>query len=293
MSARTRDERGQSVSVFITVVFAALIMTAGLVIDGGQKIAAASRAETAAAGAARAATNAGVTQVPGRRRVPADAVAPSRPGVPRRSAGRERLGHRERRRGHGHHPRQRAHALPLADRGRLGVGHRNRSLQRRRTPRRPLVPDPRTLHDHRQPTPRRTPAHAAPPAGEGTGGRARPATPEPPRLPARRNPKWIALGVIAICLGGLLSYVIYARVATESAVVAMAATVYRGEVIEAGDLTSITLSGDPSVPTVPADQAVSLVGQRAAYDLVDGSSWSHRRRSPRPRFPRPSARWSG
>ena len=56
------DERGQSVSVFVTVVFAALIMTAGLVIDGGQKIAAASRAETAAAGAARAAANAGVTQ---------------------------------------------------------------------------------------------------------------------------------------------------------------------------------------------------------------------------------------
>ena len=98
-----------------------------------------------------------------------------------------------------------------------------------------------------------------------------PRTPEAPRLPARRNPKWIALGVIAVCLGGLLSYVIYARVATESAVVAMAATVYRGEVIEAGDLTAITLSGDPTLPTVPADQAVSLVGQRAAYDLVDGS----------------------
>jgi len=62
MIARAVDERGQSVSVFITVVFAALVMTAGLVIDGGQKIAAASRAETAAAGAARAATNAGVTQ---------------------------------------------------------------------------------------------------------------------------------------------------------------------------------------------------------------------------------------
>lgn len=58
----TRDERGQSVSVFVTVVFAALIMTAGLVIDGGQKVAAASRAETAAAGAARAAANAGITQ---------------------------------------------------------------------------------------------------------------------------------------------------------------------------------------------------------------------------------------
>ena len=94
MTARTgSDERGQSVSVFITVVFAALIMTAGLVIDGGQKIAAASRAQTAAAGAARAATNAGVTQslagAQCRRR-----LAPSRPGLPRRSTGRERVGHR-------------------------------------------------------------------------------------------------------------------------------------------------------------------------------------------------------
>lgn len=96
-------------------------------------------------------------------------------------------------------------------------------------------------------------------------------TPEPPRLPTRRNPKWVALGIIAICVGGLLSYVIYARVATESAVVAMTSTVYRGEVIEAADLTSITLSGDPSVPTIPATQLATLVGQRAAYDLVAGS----------------------
>lgn len=98
-----------------------------------------------------------------------------------------------------------------------------------------------------------------------------PETPEPPRLPSRRNPRWIALGVVAICLGGLLSYVIYARVATEASVVAMAATVYRGEVIEASDVTTITVSGDPSVPTIPVDQAGTLVGQRAAYDLVDGS----------------------
>ena len=98
-----------------------------------------------------------------------------------------------------------------------------------------------------------------------------PTTPEPPRLPVRRNPKWIALGIIAICVGGLLSYVIYARVATESAVVAMAATVYRGEVIDASDLTAVTLNGNPSVPSIPADQASSLVGQRASYDLVDGS----------------------
>ena len=38
-------------------------------------------------------------------------------------------------------------------------------------------------------------------------------------MPGRRNPKWIALGIVALCLGGLLSYVIYARVATETTVV--------------------------------------------------------------------------
>ena len=59
---RERDERGQSISLFVLVIMGALIMTAGLVIDGGQKVAATSRAESAAAGASRAAGNAAATQ---------------------------------------------------------------------------------------------------------------------------------------------------------------------------------------------------------------------------------------
>ena len=96
-------------------------------------------------------------------------------------------------------------------------------------------------------------------------------TPEPPRMPGRRNPKWIALGVIAICLGGLLSYVIYSRVATETAVVAIAQTVYRGETIEAGDLTTITLSGGSVQKAVPAGELQNLVGKRAVFDLPEGA----------------------
>ena len=61
-SERGRDERGQSISLFVLVIMGALIMTAGLVIDGGQKVAATSRAESAAAGASRAAGNAAATQ---------------------------------------------------------------------------------------------------------------------------------------------------------------------------------------------------------------------------------------
>lgn len=108
-----------------------------------------------------------------------------------------------------------------------------------------------------------------PPAGS-------PLTPQPPRLPGRRNPKWIALGIVALCLGGLLSYVIYARIATETAVVAAAHTVYRGETIERSDLATVTLRGGSLPHAIPATQLNDLVGKRAAFDLVEGSviSWT-------------------
>jgi hypothetical protein len=60
--AAARDQRGQSLSLFVLVIMGALIMTTGLVIDGGQKVTATSRAESAAAGASRAAGNAAATQ---------------------------------------------------------------------------------------------------------------------------------------------------------------------------------------------------------------------------------------
>ncbi len=97
------------------------------------------------------------------------------------------------------------------------------------------------------------------------------ATPPPPRVPGRRNPKWIALGVVALCLGGLLSYVIYARLANETAVVSVAQTVYRGEVIDAADLTTITLQGNTIAQAVPATDLDTMIGKRAAVDLVAGS----------------------
>jgi hypothetical protein len=98
-----------------------------------------------------------------------------------------------------------------------------------------------------------------------------PVMPPSPRMPGRRNPKWIALGIVALCLGGLLSYMIYARVANETAVVAAAHTIFRGETIEQGDLTTITLRGGSLPQTIPATRLTDLVGKRAAYDLIEGS----------------------
>jgi hypothetical protein len=100
---------------------------------------------------------------------------------------------------------------------------------------------------------------------------ATPTTAPPPRMPGRRNPRWIALGIVALCLGGLLSYVLYARVASETSVVAMTTTVHRGETVRLTDLTSVTIGGSAKIRTVPAQDLDQLVGRKAVFDLVEGS----------------------
>ena len=90
-------------------------------------------------------------------------------------------------------------------------------------------------------------------------------------MPGRRNPKWIALGIVLLCLGGLLSYAIYAQVATETTVVAMKETVYRGEAITADDLTTVVIQGHALASAVPSNRLNDLVGRHAAFDLPKGS----------------------
>jgi hypothetical protein len=110
------------------------------------------------------------------------------------------------------------------------------------------------------------------PPGEPVPAAAAPvSTPEPPRMPGRRNPKWIALGIVALCLGGLLSYAVYAKVATESSVVAVKQTVYRGELIQADDLTRIVIQGDAFPNAIPASRMAEVVDRRATFDLPVGS----------------------
>jgi hypothetical protein len=51
----------------------------------------------------------------------------------------------------------------------------------------------------------------------------------------------------------------------------MASTVYRGEVIEQEDLTTLTLRAGSIAQAVPAEDLDSMIGKRAAVDLVEGS----------------------
>lgn len=87
----------------------------------------------------------------------------------------------------------------------------------------------------------------------------------------RRNPKWIALGIVALCLGALGSFVLYNQLADARDVVAVRTSVSRGAQITATDLTVVRVGDTPGVNTVPAAQLDALVGEHAAVDLPAGT----------------------
>ncbi|RCK70444.1 flagellar biosynthesis protein FlgA [Desertihabitans brevis] len=91
------------------------------------------------------------------------------------------------------------------------------------------------------------------------------------QLRARRSPRWIAAGVLAICLGGIGAVLLYNGAVTSEQVLRVNSAVARGEVVEAGDLGPVTVGSLPGVSTVPAEQLDELVGQHALVDLPAGS----------------------
>jgi hypothetical protein len=92
-----------------------------------------------------------------------------------------------------------------------------------------------------------------------------------PQARVRRNPRWIVLGILAICLGGLGSVFLYSQVTDAHQVVAMTKTVHRGEKVTGGDLTTVRVGETGRVHTVAAKKLSAMIGQVASYDLVQGS----------------------
>ncbi len=102
--------------------------------------------------------------------------------------------------------------------------------------------------------------------------RAHPPTPVPTSpARARRRPAQVGVGVALIALGGLTSGWLVRTTSSTVPVVAVAAPVARGEVIERSDLTAVQARLDPSVPAIPAGQLESLVGGVATTGLLAGS----------------------
>ena len=87
----------------------------------------------------------------------------------------------------------------------------------------------------------------------------------------RRRPALIAASVTAICLGGLLAAFAWTATSNTQSVLAMRVAVERGAVIGPDDVMTVQVSTDPALRPVPASQASTVVGQRAATDIAAGT----------------------
>lgn len=92
----------------------------------------------------------------------------------------------------------------------------------------------------------------------------------------RRDLRWIAAGVLAICLAGLGAGLLYTELSRSVSAVTVKRTVYRDQVITEADLGVTAVAPVPGVELVPSDQLAGVVGQTARLDLTEGSLLSPR-----------------
>jgi SAF domain-containing protein len=90
----------------------------------------------------------------------------------------------------------------------------------------------------------------------------------PPKL--RRRPAMVVAAVIVTALGCLSGAWAWSASTQTQEVLAARDTIHRGEMIEAGDLERVRISGDPALSPVPASAYDDVVGQRAALDIAAG-----------------------
>lgn len=98
-----------------------------------------------------------------------------------------------------------------------------------------------------------------------------PTRPAGVQLRARRSPKLIALGVLAVVVGGLGFAFLYTSGTDARQVVAVAKAVARGETITDEHLTVVEVPERFAVDTLPASRDGDLVGRTALTDLPAGA----------------------
>jgi len=91
------------------------------------------------------------------------------------------------------------------------------------------------------------------------------------RNKVQRSPLLIVLGLLVLAAGAVGGWYMWAATSTASEVVAAKVDVQRGQIITADNLTTVRVTLDPSLRTIPGADLPSLVGQRAAADLSAGT----------------------
>ncbi len=92
-----------------------------------------------------------------------------------------------------------------------------------------------------------------------------------PTLRARRNPVWLAVGIIAICIGALGAGQLAERLSVSNSVLVTTKAIARGDVIEVSDIRTIKVGDISGISAAPESELSSLVGQVAQIDLAANS----------------------
>ena len=106
-------------------------------------------------------------------------------------------------------------------------------------------------------------------ANTGAQQMASPPVPETTKL--QRRPSAVVLALVLVCLGGLTGLWLWTSSSAATEVVAVRSPVERGQLIVPEDLTTVRVTLDPALRTVPASVLESLVGKRAVTDLAAGT----------------------
>jgi hypothetical protein len=91
-----------------------------------------------------------------------------------------------------------------------------------------------------------------------------------PPVKLRRRPALIVIAVVVTALGCLLGAWAWRATTNTEEVLAAIGTIHRGEVITAGDIERIRISGDRALTPLPASAYDDVVGKRAALDISAG-----------------------
>jgi hypothetical protein len=91
-----------------------------------------------------------------------------------------------------------------------------------------------------------------------------------PPVKLRKRPALVVIAVAVTALGCLIGAWAWSATTNTEEVLAATHTIHRGEVIQAGDIQRIRISGDAALSPLPASSYDDVVGHRAALDIAAG-----------------------